>query len=305
MPELPEVESLRLGLEKNIINSKILNIEIIKPKLVSGNGTKRKIDRKKVEEFIKETNKERILKIKRIAKNLIIELSNEKVLIIHLKMTGQLVFESSKSLKFKKTNRVIGGHPIIKSYTDDLSNKHTVIILKLNNGTLFYNDVRMFGYVLYYKNILEARKNGHFKNIGIDPFDKNFTLEYFKKEIRKVNRNLKATLLDQKIVTGCGNIYTDEVCFASRVLPDRLCKSLKDKELEDIYKNIKSILKTAIKHGGSSVSNYLLADGSKGNYAKLHNVYGKAGKKCNICKNILERKIIATRATVFCRVCQK
>lgn len=299
MPELPEVESLRLGLNKRIVKSKIKSVQIIKPKLVAGNGTLRKISKKKTEEFIKETTGEKILNIKRIAKNLIIELSNEKILIVHLKMTGQLVFVD------KNKKKILGGHPITKSYTDDLPNKHTAIIFNLDNGTLFYNDVRMFGYVLYFKNILEARNHGLFKNIGLDPFDKNFTLEYFKKEIKNTNRNLKATLLDQKIVTGCGNIYTDEVCFASKVLPERICKSLKDKEVESIYNNIKIILKSAIEHGGSSVSDYLLADGSRGNYARLHKVYGKAGEKCFTCKNILERKVVAGRATVFCKNCQK
>ena len=299
MPELPEVESLRLGLKEKIVKSKILKIEIIKPKLISGNGTLRKINKKKTEEFIKEITGEKIINIKRIAKNLIIELSNEKIFIVHLKMTGQLVFID------KNKKKILGGHPIIKSFTEDLPNKHTAIIFNLNNGNLFYNDIRMFGYVLYFKNILEAKKYGLFKNIGLDPFDKNFTLEYFKKEIKKTNRNLKTTLLDQKIVTGCGNIYTDEICFASKVLPERNCKNLKDKEVENIYQNIKSILKSAIEHGGSSVSDYFLADGSRGNYARLHKVYGKGGEKCKICKNILERKIIAGRATVFCKHCQK
>lgn len=299
MPELPEVESLRLGLNKKIVKSTIKSVEIIKPKLVAGNGTLRKINKKKTEEFIKEITGDKIKNIKRIAKNLIIELDNEKILIVHLKMTGQLVFVD------KNKKKTLGGHPIIKSYVDDLPNKHTAIIFNLNNGTLFYNDVRMFGYVLYFKNILEARSHGLFKNIGLDPFDKNFTLEYFKKEIKKTNRNLKATLLDQKIVTGCGNIYTDEICFASKVLPERNCKSLKDREIESIYNNIKTILKSAIEHGGSSVSDYLLADGSRGNYARLHKVYGKGGEKCSICKNILERKIVAGRATVFCKHCQE
>lgn len=299
MPELPEVESLRLGLNKRIIKGKIVSVEIIKPKLVSGNGTLRKISKNKSEEFIKETTGEKIVSIKRVAKNLIIELSNEKIIIVHLKMTGQLVFVD------KKKNKTLGGHPIIKSFTDNLPNKHTAIIFNLNNGTLFYNDVRMFGYVLYFKNIINVKNHGLFKNIGLDPFDKNFTLEYFKKEIKNTNRNLKATLLDQKIVTGCGNIYTDEVCFASKVLPERSCKSLKDKEIESIYNNIKIILKTAIEQGGSSVSDYLLADGSRGNYAREHKVYGKGGEKCKICKNILEKKVIAGRATVFCKNCQK
>ena len=299
MPELPEVESLRLGLENKIINSKILSCEILKLKIVSGNGTKRKADKKKALEFINSIRNRKIKSINRIAKNLIINLDDDSILIVHLKMTGQLVFVD------KKQNKTLGGHPIINSYTHDLPNKHTCIIFNLNNGVLFYNDIRMFGYVLYYKNILEAKNLGHFKNIGLDPFDKNFTFDYFKTEIKKKNKNLKSVLLDQDIVTGCGNIYTDEICFASKVLPTRNCKTLSDTELKLIYKNIKNILSLAIKHGGSSISNYLLADGSKGNYTKLHKIYGKSGEKCKSCKNILEKSIVSGRGTVFCKFCQK
>lgn len=299
MPELPEVESLRLGLEKKIINSKIISALIIKPKIISGNSTKRKSNKSKTEKFITSIKNRKIKSIKRIAKNLIIELDNKNVLIIHLKMTGQLVFINNKKEK------TLGGHPIVQSYIDDLPNKHTAVIFNLNNGKLFYNDIRMFGYILFYNNLLEAKELGHFKNIGLDPFDKNFTLNYFKKELLKKNKNIKSVFLEQSIVNGLGNIYADEVCFASKVLPSRNCKNLKDKEIENLYKNIKSILKLAIKHGGSSVSNYLLADGTRGNYAKLHNVYGKAGEKCIICNDILEKSIISNRTTVFCKNCQK
>jgi len=299
MPELPEVESLRLGLESKIVGSKIISVQILKAKIVAGNGTTRKPNKAKTEKFIEGVEARKIKNIKRIAKNLIIELNNSSVLVIHLKMTGQLVFVN------KNKEKTIGGHPIIKSYTEDLPNKHTAIIFNLNTGTLFYNDVRMFGYVLFYKNILEAREMGHFKNIGLDPFDKEFTLPYFKKELKKRNKNIKSVLLEQSIVNGCGNIYADEVCFASKILPSRNCKSLTNTEIALLYKNIKSILKNAIKHGGSSVSNYLLADGSRGNYTKLHKVYKRAGLPCKICTNILEKETIAGRTTVFCRVCQK
>lgn len=299
MPELPEVESLRLGLLKKIINSKILSCEVLNPKLISGNSTRRIINKKKTADFINSVTNKKIKKIERIAKNLIFYFNDNSALVIHLKMTGQLVFLD------KNKNKTLGGHPIIKSYTETLPNKHTSIIFNLDNGTLFYNDVRMFGYVLYYKNIEEAKNSGHFKNIGLEPFDKNFSLEYFKQEIKKKNRNLKSVLLDQSIVNGCGNIYTDEICFASKIKPTRLCKTLTDKEIEILYKNIKKILNAAIENGGSSISDYLLADGSKGNYARYHKVYGKSGEKCKKCKNILVKEIVAGRTTVYCDYCQK
>ncbi|MEI6352820.1 MAG: bifunctional DNA-formamidopyrimidine glycosylase/DNA-(apurinic or apyrimidinic site) lyase [Candidatus Nomurabacteria bacterium] len=299
MPELPEVESLRLGLERKIIGSKIIDCEILKPKIISGNSTKRKASQKISNSFLENIRNRKIKSIKRIAKNLILELDNSSVLIVHLKMTGQLVFVGNKKEK------VLGGHPITESYINSLPNKHTCLIFNLDNGNLFYNDVRMFGYVLYYKNIDEAVMSGHFKKIGLEPFDKNFTLDYFKKELKNKNRNLKSVLLDQSIVNGCGNIYTDEICFASKVLPMRNCKSITEKEAELLHKNIKRILALAIEHGGSSISDYLLADGSRGNYARLHKVYGKAGEKCLVCKTILKKEIISGRSTVFCPNCQK
>ena len=299
MPELPEVEALRLGLEKKIIGSKILDCKILKPKIVSGKSTNRKSNKKIVNDFIENIKNKKISKIERVAKNLIVELSDKSVLVIHLKMTGQLVFVGNKKEK------VLGGHPITDSYINSLPNKHTCIILKLNNGELFYNDVRMFGYVLFYKNIDTAKNSGHFSKIGLEPFSKNFTLAYFKKELQNKNKNIKSVLLDQSIVNGAGNIYSDEICFASKVLPSRICKTLDNKEISAIYKNTKKILDLAIKHGGSSISDYLLADGSRGNYARLHKVYGRAGEKCLVCKNVLQKEKIAGRTTVFCSHCQK
>lgn len=299
MPELPEVEAIRLGLDRKILGNKIISVKVLKPKIVAGNGTKRIASEIKTEAFKKYLEGKKIKNIKRVAKNLIFELNNKSVLIVHLKMTGQLVFVD------KKKNKTLGGHPILESYSNDLPNKYTCIIFELNSGKLFYNDVRMFGYVLYYKNILEAKENNHFKNLGLDPFQKEFTLPYFKKEMLKKNKNLKTVLLEQSVVTGCGNIYADEVCFASKILPYRNTKTLTDKELSLLYKNIKKILALAIKHGGSSVNNYLLIDGSRGNYARLHKVYGKAGEKCKVCKNILQKENLSGRTTVFCKNCQK
>lgn len=163
----------------------------------------------------------------------------------------------------------------------------------------------MFGYVLFYENLLTAKKSGHFKYLSLDPFEKDFSLKYFKNELKKKNKKLKTVFLEQSVVNGLGNIYSDEVCFASKVLPVRNCKSLNDEEIFLIYKNIKKILKLSIKLGGSSVSNYLLADGSRGNFANLLKVYGKSGKKCKTCKNILQKSLLSGRTTVFCPFCQK
>lgn len=301
MPELPEVESLRAGLEKVLKSRTIKDVEIRNAKLVSGSGTKRVASKKKSFEFVDNLKDKKILRVMRRAKNIFIELDTKEIILVHLKMTGQLVYEHEKIGKIKN-EIVTGGHPIEESYRQSLPHKHTHIIFTLDSGTLYYNDVRKFGYVLYYKNIDAAIEAKHFSKIGLEPFDPAFTFQYFRDEVKKKNKALKTMLLEQSVVVGCGNIYADEVCFASKVLPSRNCKTLTDAETKLIHKNIIKILQRAIDLGGSSISDYLLADGSRGNFAREHKVYGRAGEKCVVCKNILEKSTIAGRTTVFCPI---
>ena len=280
MPELPEVESLRLRLEKVLLGQKIKNVTILNSKIISGKGTKRESRKIKEIEFVENTKNKKIISVTRRAKNIIFTLDDDSVIVIHLKMTGQLLYNEKQ-------------------------NKHTYVIFDFGKNFLCYNDVRKFGYVLYFKSLNEASKCGHFKNIGAEPFDKNFTLDYFNKNILKKNKKIKTVLLEQSIVVGCGNIYADEICFASKVLPGRNCKTLTETEIKSLYQNIKSILRSAIKSGGSSVSDYLLPDGTKGNYASSHKVYGKSNTPCHLCGNILEKSTISGRSTVYCNTCQK
>ena len=273
----------------------IKSIQINNAKLVSGKGTLRKADEIKKQEFIKNLENQEIASITRRAKNLFINFASGKIILVHLKMTGQLVYQDSSS-------QVSGGHPILNL---KLPNRHTHIIFTLNQGTLYYNDVRQFGYVLYYPDQKTFDIENHFKDIGPEPFSVEFSLDYFCKNIVTKKTKLKSLLLSQYIVTGLGNIYCDEVCFASGVLPDRNSNTLSNLEVELLYKNINNILKNAIALGGSSISNYLLADGSRGNYAREHKVYGRAGKPCLVCKSILQKTTIGSRTTVYCDFCQK
>lgn len=299
MPELPEVENLRLGLERSILGQKIMKVSVKKPKLVSSSGTIRKASKKKQQEFIKSLTGEKFLKVERRAKNLIFKLSNNKVILVHLKMSGQFVYQPKKG----KQN-IIGGHPIELSETI-LPNKHSHVIFELQKGTLFYNDTRMFGYLLYYPSQEAFEKQNHFEKVGLEPFDKKFTLKYFIEKLKNKNKKIKTTLMGQTIVTGLGNIYVDESLFESGIHPNRNTKSLKEAEIKKLYSNIKSILKKAIEAGGSSVATYRLLDDSRGNYARNHKVYGKAGKPCKKCKAILQKTLINNRTTVFCPNCQE
>lgn len=299
MPELPEVENLRRGLERSILDQKIKKVVASKPKLVSGKGNIRSASEKKRKEFIKGITHERFVAIERRAKNLIFKLSNGKIILGHLKMSGQFVYKDAQKLK-----PIIGGHPIELSERE-LPNKHSHIIFELEHGTLYYNDTRMFGYLLYYPSVEAFEKENHFALYGLEPLSKGFTAKYLYGALRNKGGKIKAVLMDQKIVTGLGNIYADEALFESRVRPDRLASSLSFKEAEKLNTVIIRIINQAIKMGGSSVATYRLLDESRGNYAREHKVYGKEGEKCFRCKKPLKKILIQNRATIFCLNCQK
>jgi len=300
MPELPEVESLRLSLIPLIIGQKIVKVKVFKPKLVSNKGTKRIESEEKVKEFETQLVGEYIKSLNRKAKNLILTTFSGKIILIHLKMTGQLVYKSNQ----KDKQVVVGGHPIAISEVE-VPNKHSHIIFELENGTLYFNDTRMFGYVLYFKSEKSLEEQNHFENLGAEPFEDSFNVKQFKKGMKGRKGNLKALFLSQEIVVGLGNIYCDEVCFDSKVLPTRNVDTLTVLQLETLYYSILKIIDLAIQAGGSSVANYLLADGSKGNYAKQHKVYNRGGKECLVCNTILTSQKLAGRTTVYCTKCQK
>ncbi len=299
MPELPEVENLRRGLEKNIIGQKILTIKVNEPKLISGKGTLRISSDKKRTEFVAGPTGEKFIAVERRAKNLIFKLSHDKMVLVHLKMTGQFVYKAKDG-----KNKIIGGHPIEIS-ENTLPNKHSHVIFELEKGTLFYNDTRKFGYLLYYPTTEAFEKENHFETYGKEPLDKGFTLEYFIDSLKIKKSTIKSVLMGQEIVTGVGNIYTDESLFESGIDPRRSAASLKPNEIKKLHGNIIDIMKRAIKAGGSSVATYRLLDESRGNYAREHKVYGKAGKNCINCKNKLEKILIQSRTTTFCPRCQK
>ena len=338
MPELPEVESLRIGLQKVIIGQKIISIQINNTKIITKRSTLldvfewEKLQMQNQEIWQKELIGQIFESVERRAKNLIITMKTGDLLLVHLKMTGQLVFvpknlkkqdnlveknveklenkleiEKIKNTKIQNKIKEVeqvpeiisGGHPI-NNIT--LPNKHTHLIFELLNGTLFYNDIRKFGYIYFYQKG-KISKN-QFDRLGKEPLDSSFTLDYLQKSLAKNKGILKKVLLDQKIVVGLGNIYCDEVCFEARILPQRSCQSLTKTEITGLYKSILRIIPLAISQGGSSISNYLLVDGMRGNYADFHLVYGKYGKPCSVCGTILEKTKIGGRTTTFCPKCQ-
>lgn len=299
MPELPEVENLRIGLENAVLRQKILEVEVRHPKIISGKGNVRIASKKKALEFEKELKGEKFIAITRRAKNLIFKLTNNKVILTHLKMTGQFAYKANKGKE-----KITGGHPIEISEST-LPNKHTHIIFTLEKGNLYYNDTRKFGYVLYFKDIETLEKEDHFGNLGLEPLDNNFSVEYLIENFKNKKSKIKTLLMGQNIVTGIGNIYADESLFEAGILPTREASTLTKNEIKKLHAVIIRILKKAIAVGGSSVATYRLIDNTRGNYAREHKVYGKSGKKCVNCKNTLSTTQIQNRTTVFCSSCQK
>ncbi len=299
MPELPEVENLRIGLSRVIVGQKIRQVKVTKPKLVSGKGTLRRASASKKNQFIKGIKGECFLAIERRAKNLIFKLSHGKIILVHLKMSGQFVYKSHGKSKI-----ISGGHPIELS-EKILPNKHTHVIFELEKGTLYYNDTRMFGYLLYYPNAKAFEAENHFGLYGLEPLSKEFTLQYFQNALKEKKGKIKAVLMDQKIVTGLGNIYADESLFEARIRPERNSSSLSRAEVSKLHQAIIRILNKATKVGGSSVATYRLLDDTRGNYAREHKVYGKAGEMCPRCRRPLSKIVIQSRTTIFCPNCQK
>jgi len=299
MPELPEVENLRIGLEKVILDQKILNIEVKNLKIISGKGTTRTASTVKAKEFKQGLEGEKFTGVKRRAKNLIFELSHDKFILAHLKMTGQFAYHANDG-----KNKINGGHPIEISETS-LPNKHTHVIFKLEKGNLYYNDTRKFGYVLYFESKKSFDKEDNFNKLGLEPLDKYFNVKYLAENLKNKKGKVKALLLDQSIVTGIGNIYADESLFESGIMPTRIGSTLTQNEVTKLHSTLIRIIKRAIKVGGSSVATYRLIDESKGNYAREHKVYGKTGKPCLNCQTTLEKTVVQGRTTVFCNKCQK
>ena len=288
MPELPEVEVVKRSLEK-----KIQNLVIKKVKINDGN-LRYIVNKKKICKL----SGKKIQKIKRRSKFLIFKFNNKSIMLVHLGMTGKFIFVN-KNKKFKTS--------FYYDLDQNKDKKHDRIIFFLQDKKkLIYNDVRKFGFFKF----LEKDKyesNTHLINLGPEPLKKNFNLNYLKNYVYKRNRSIKNILMDQKCVSGLGNIYVNEILFFSRVKPSRKVKSLKDFELKNIVKNTKKILRNSIKLGGSSIKDFSSDDGKRGKFQQYFSVYGREGKNCsNVdCNKVVFRTVISNRATFFCKKCQK
>ena len=272
MPELPEVETVRRGLEKLILGKKISNIDIRYPKMI-------KTD---LHEFQKAMPGQVILSMERRGKYLLFYLS-DKVLISHLRMEGKYFY-----------------------YPDQVpERKHAHVLIHFKDGgTLVYEDVRKFGTMeLLAPELLEAYFIS--KQLGPEPTEQDFDLGRFKLALKRSKKPIKSHLLDQTLVVGLGNIYVDEVLWRAKVHPARISQSLTAQEARKVHDETIKVLGQAVEKGGSTIRTYTNAFGEDGTMQEFHQVYDKTGQACSRCGSIIEKIQLGGRGTHFCPECQR
>jgi formamidopyrimidine-DNA glycosylase len=286
MPELPEVETVRRGLEKLIIARTIKNVDFDNPKSFPN-------DMSLVNEFMVSTI---VVAVRRRAKVLLIELSTNYTLMIHLKMTGQLVYVGK--------TRFGAGHPN-DSLINSLPDKSTRVTIHFTDGSkLYFNDQRKFGWMKLLPSELVAEEPFMLK-VGPEPLEVSFTDKLFIERVRRrANTSIKAAILDQTVLAGIGNIYADESLWGAKINPNTLVRNLADKQLRVLHREIVYVLKLAIEKGGSTDRNYVNAEGKKGSYIDFARVFRRESLPCPLCSTIVEKSRVAGRGTHICPSCQ-
>ncbi len=289
MPELPEVETIRMGLSQNIIGLKIDDIEVLHPK--SFQSSTELIDEKAIGS--------KIIGLDRRGKVLIMQLNSGYSLLFHLKMTGQMV------LVTKGGERYAGGHPT-RSMADHLPDKSTKVIFRLSDGSvLYFNDQRVFGWIKLVSNA-DVPRDSLIARLGPEPLTEAFDLAPFATVLaRRGGSPVKAVILDQTTVAGVGNIYADESLHLAKIYPARLAGSLSKAEVKRLYEAIKTIIALGVKHGGTSFTTYVNALGGTGDYLHSARVFRRQGLACPVCGTVIVKTRVAGRGTHFCPKCQK
>ncbi|MFA5133907.1 MAG: bifunctional DNA-formamidopyrimidine glycosylase/DNA-(apurinic or apyrimidinic site) lyase [Patescibacteria group bacterium] len=274
MPELPEVETIRRQLNKEIRGKKIEKITIRESRPL-------KVSKEK---FISAVKGAKIKEVGRRAKLLLLYLSNDRVLMFHLKMTGRMLLVGKK----------------------DLPTKHTHVIFEISGKqNLFFEDYRKFGFIKLFK---ENELEGYFakEGYGPEPLSEDFTYKIMKMcLLAQSKKKIKQVLMEQSCVAGIGNIYASEICFYARVKPDRRVADISESELKNIFKGTKKILNAAIESRGTSADAYLDAYGKQGEFVPKLKVYGREGKKCVRCRGVIKKEKLGGRGTFWCPSCQR
>lgn len=280
MPELPEVENIRLQLEKFLLGHRIEKIIINQPSVFTGDQS---------------CAYATINAIRRFGKLLVIDLNNNYSIASHVKMTGQFIYRGPNLLEPPDiSQKVAGGIP----------GKHTHVIFKLDNGgVLYFNDYRRFGWIKILPT--QSIEKLHFvAKLGPEPL-KNLDRGNFALILRKSKKPIKNLLMDQTKIAGIGNIYANDALWLSRINPEKIAKTLTLRERNKLFEALEAVLKIGIKKGGASENSYVRPDGTSGNYQKHSLVYNRAHEPCKTCGTKIEKFVLGGRGTYWCPKCQK
>lgn len=275
MPELPEIEVIRLGLTKKIVGLKIQEIQVLSPKSFIGNPN--------------EAQGQKVLKVWRRAKILGVDL-DKITLLFHMKMSGQLIWEGD--------SKFIGGHPT-EDMLGKMPNPHTRVIFTFSDGShLYFNDQRKFGWIRISDEPLQ--------NLGPEPLEKGFTWQILKRNLlRHKSMPVKVATVDQSVVSGMGNIYSNEACFDAKIDPRTKVSQLTDKQFQALHSGIIKALSEGIKYGGSTRVHFVDPQGHRGYFLDYAFVYGRDKHPCKVCGTEIKKIALAGRGTYFCPHCQK
>ncbi|MBO7560874.1 bifunctional DNA-formamidopyrimidine glycosylase/DNA-(apurinic or apyrimidinic site) lyase [Candidatus Saccharibacteria bacterium] len=286
MPELPEVETIRRGLIKYLVKKPILKVEVFEPKMFIGGSA--------ADNFGGLLGA-LITDVKRYGKCLVVELDNGLSVMIHLRMTGQLIWRGK--------DKFAAGHPS-ENFVAELPNKQTRIVLEIGEGRLFFNDQRKFGFFKVVKTE-DVLKDSFIKKLAKEPWQMT-TEELFEKLKRHAKTPIKGVILDQSIIAGLGNIYADEALFYAAIHPERRAGTISEKECEKLLEGARTVMERSIEAGGSTMATYVNADGSRGNYLdKFAQVFGRTGEPCFRCGEKIVKIRVAGRGTHICPKCQQ
>ncbi len=292
MPELPEVETVKKGLEKKLKNFFIEDIEILRSSTIAFPKDNLEFIEGVIHSKIGKWNRRGKYLIanlekhsKSLKKNSFSSYKNNGYLIIHLRMTGYFNW--------------------IKTLTPPC--KHTrVRFFDKNNFELRFVDVRSFGQIWWIKDGLNPKEIIYgLGSLGPEPLEEDFNLKYLKKEFSRRTKSIKSVLLDQKIIAGIGNIYADESLYEAGILPFRKANTINNEELIKLKDSIIKVLQKSIGSGGTTFSDFRNIEGANGDYSMQANVYRRGGEKCKKCNNLIQRKKLSGRSTHWCNFCQK
>lgn len=296
MPELPEVETIKNYLRKSIVDKEIVGFRNLNKKQIKIKG--------------KNIIGEKILDIQRRGKILILRLTNDKNIFVHLKMTGQLIYAQNKEMskstraifELRELTRMSSGARMDTnirkhSHYKDSRNDSRSKTIRVDSRYLIFNDARKFGWMK-----LKANES---EKLGIEPFNEEFNLKNLEKIFKQTKRPIKIVLMDQTKIAGIGNIYANEALFLAKINPRKSADELTKTEIKNIKNSILKVLRKALKYEGTSSRFYIKPDQTKGRYQEKFLVYQREGKKCFRCNNNIKRIILGGRSTFYCENCQK